>query len=235
MSRRPHGRGLYLGKMSTAHLNGPTLRLRRPPPGIFCKSYRCHSMACLDRPGLEFGDKIIMPQAAFQEASVRGLVSIRALEARAIVWYKYMVLMIYRIDVIAVEVGGILGSVSGRGRLLIACRGKDENPCGAFWYEQQVTVCWKRRELRLDTATGSRCTYSEAAYVPGMKQQGRAPCTMCMGIFSRAKCLTALLRPVRNTYIGRGFSLILLPQHYKHRLILRNYILVEFTGVACGG
>lgn len=39
----------------------------RPPPGVLCKSYRCHSMACLDRPGLELGDKIIMPQSAFKE------------------------------------------------------------------------------------------------------------------------------------------------------------------------
>ncbi|CAM9122555.1 unnamed protein product, partial [Scytosiphon promiscuus] len=51
------------------HRDAPSLRHTRPPPGIFCKSYECHSMACLDRPGLEFGDKIIMPQKAFREAS----------------------------------------------------------------------------------------------------------------------------------------------------------------------
>ncbi|CAM9728998.1 unnamed protein product [Pylaiella littoralis] len=68
MARRSHGRGLSLGMLSRAHQRGPPMQLTRPPPDIFCKSYRCHSMACLDRPGLEFGDKIIMPQAAFQEA-----------------------------------------------------------------------------------------------------------------------------------------------------------------------
>lgn len=55
------------GIMSTSYGRGRALRLTRPPPGIFCRSYRCHSMACLDREGLEFGDKIILPQAAFQE------------------------------------------------------------------------------------------------------------------------------------------------------------------------
>ena len=44
----------------------------RTPPGVLRKSYRCHSMACLGRPGLELGDKIVMPQSAFKE--VRALV-----------------------------------------------------------------------------------------------------------------------------------------------------------------
>ncbi|CAM9690364.1 unnamed protein product, partial [Ectocarpus sp. 8 AP-2014] len=57
--------------MSAAQYHGTSLRLTRPPSGIFCKTYQCHSMACLDRPGLELGDKIIMPQAAFHEASSR--------------------------------------------------------------------------------------------------------------------------------------------------------------------
>lgn len=58
---------------------------RRPSPGIFFESYQCHSMAYLNRSGLEYGDKIVMPQAAFREVratcllliAVRGVVSPR--------------------------------------------------------------------------------------------------------------------------------------------------------------
>lgn len=71
MVRPSRGRGFNVGLMSAAQYHGTSLRLTRPPSGIFCKTYQCHSMACLDRPGLELGDKIIMPQAAFHEASSR--------------------------------------------------------------------------------------------------------------------------------------------------------------------
>ncbi|CAB1102416.1 unnamed protein product [Ectocarpus sp. CCAP 1310/34] len=70
MVRPSRGRDFNVGLTSAAY-HGASLRLTRPPSGIFCKTYKCHSMACLDRPGLEFGDKIIMPQAAFHEASSR--------------------------------------------------------------------------------------------------------------------------------------------------------------------
>ncbi|CAM9830864.1 unnamed protein product [Ectocarpus sp. 12 AP-2014] len=71
MVRPSRGRDFNVGLVSAAQYHGASLRLTRPPSGIFCKTYQCHSMACLDRPGLELGDKIIMPQAAFHEASSR--------------------------------------------------------------------------------------------------------------------------------------------------------------------
>lgn len=73
---------LQHGMMMAAPQSGP-LGLTRPPPGIFCKSYQCHSMACLDRKGLEFGDKIILPQAAFQEASAQLLFELEERRDRA--------------------------------------------------------------------------------------------------------------------------------------------------------
>ena len=47
--------------------NDTILSATRPPQRILCVSYQCYSMACLDRLDLEFGDKIIMPQACFKE------------------------------------------------------------------------------------------------------------------------------------------------------------------------
>lgn len=56
----------------TASLRGgrPAGREYSQHSGRLCTSYQCHSVVFLGRPGLELGDKIIMPQAAFREVGI---------------------------------------------------------------------------------------------------------------------------------------------------------------------